>query len=1132
MPQGGRPHRGEAGPLPELAEFHTLLATTMGNSGIDSVSKLVPRVATGIARNHLYDLYKGRVLARRDEVELLAHALSTSVEHFLPAWERARSALERKKLRDMDARRATKAAWHDLPTPTDGLLDILNAQYEVSDTFPYALLGATPPPVSKLYIKPILQPNTPPGQRDRDDPTSRRPVPLEVPLGKHEHLLILGDPGYGKSMLGRSLVRHLAGQWLYTGEPRPMEEAVAPLYAPATAFPTAGSWSSRLAAAVCNGLLRTNPTPDLFADRVQDVRWLIVIDGLDEIHDRDCRQELLRVLHQRIQRRGPYRLIIMSRPLPAKELEILEGPDIGAYCLEPFDSDQLTRFARNWFQAQGATDIDTEVDRFLAHVTDSHLDEVVRVPLLATIAAAMQTNSPETPLPATQIELYEKFVDALLNARKPDTHSQTETTAWWAWLHDSLGLLLSYLAQLHLDSETRLMPAAQRWVDQHRPAALPVPHGVVQHIEQALVNSGLVTVTGGTLRFIHQSVVEYLAARHYAKRAGTSFEGMQPWIEQAVNKATSGNLALFTLATWSREDGNDSGLVIRQLLAEERASMDTVVRLITIGARLDDDLKKAVVDGLIEMFHKPYGRNRSVVDLIVKVGDLPTLADRLEGLAESDTLKFCSRVDAAAAYAWVIDESCGTQMLLRLAEAAGPSGRIAVLEELFQLDHDETELTAIARSIVNDPNIGRLNLVATAEVLAYYKHPDDLTDRIVHAMHVGDTADEGFLRAAEFLLERHGSQYAAQILNLIQGRVRKSVWQFGELAKAMETAGAHVELVALSKQVLLDPDVDNDCDLPREMIRAWGSSAVRNGGLDEMEETLRLARHISVTTQLSVAQDLNRLGLTDSAANLIRHFVPETVGSGVGSIWLIHALETLLEIDAKEHLAFVLKHADDEIIVGMPRLVKALARTGDAGTIVEAARRLLADPASSQARRVAAIEAWLRADVSSAGTALAIIRNLRPGPVERLAHAMNMRLHGAGQEARTLAHDVLSDPVASQELMVEAVKIFLRTAGRDHTVAAIGTLRANPRCTIHDRAEIAAELCSMDEGLAARDLWLDVLVAATLPVEKRVAAAEELRALDAVALACAEIDKAAANPQMSNAEATHLARLRRWLCTP
>lgn len=73
----------------------------------------------------------------------------------------------------------------------------------------------------------------------------------------------------------------------------PITEPVVLLRASARSLNSSGSWSAVLAEAARHSFgrnLREDPGPGLFAGRVQGARWLVLVDGLDEIPDPQLRR--------------------------------------------------------------------------------------------------------------------------------------------------------------------------------------------------------------------------------------------------------------------------------------------------------------------------------------------------------------------------------------------------------------------------------------------------------------------------------------------------------------------------------------------------------------------------------------------------------------------------------------------------------------------------------------------------------------------------------------------------------------------------------------------------------------------------------------------------------------------------
>jgi hypothetical protein len=195
-------------------------------------------------------------------------------------------------------------------------------------------------------------------------------------------------------------------------------------------------------------LLRCEVSAHLLAGRVAGCRWLLLVDGLDEVADRVERDRLVSVLSTCASdpAGSPYRVVLTTRPIEGAALAPLQRAMAARYELQPFDEDALRRFAENWFAEEGP---DT-AHRFVRQIHDAHLDELARVPLLATIAAIIFEQYGDRPLPDNRYELYEAYLEFLRSAR---------TTAPGPFEHLRTGLL-EHLGRVRLETDTSLVVAA------------------------------------------------------------------------------------------------------------------------------------------------------------------------------------------------------------------------------------------------------------------------------------------------------------------------------------------------------------------------------------------------------------------------------------------------------------------------------------------------------------------------------------------------------------------------------------------------------------------------------------------------------------------------------------------------
>ncbi|MEV6348723.1 hypothetical protein [Actinoplanes sp. NPDC051851] len=520
---GGRPARPGAQPQPELAEIAGWFRTALADAGYASVNAFVQRHP--FDKNQVYGFVNGTRFLTLESCRGLAVALGREAGEVDPLWWRAKQAVERQAAADR-SRETVPTSWDALPWPSAALQDILQAQVQAVDMLPYHLLGVEPPPLSAVYVrqhartqpgatKPDRKEARPESQdRDRADSTGgEKPIPITDALDRHEHLVVTGEPGAGKSTFGQYLALQLCHLWLreWNGDRPPISEPVVPLRIPARTLVGARSWTAGLAGATQAALglrLVAEPPAALFERRPAGIRWLVIVDGLDEIVDRAARTEVIQALAARCRPGGDYRIVVTTRQLPEVEFAPLRTQHVETYSVEPFGRDELRMFATQWFRAQGAGDPDRDAERFLRQTADGRLRDLVRNPLLATIAAITYTLQPDRPLPASRLDLYQRFFEHLLDGRdtaaelrRSNAHRPSRAR-FAAWIHENRLDMLRHLGVARLESESPLLDAALAWVGEKSPPGIPRPVGWTEDVREVLLGTGLILYEGDRLRFL------------------------------------------------------------------------------------------------------------------------------------------------------------------------------------------------------------------------------------------------------------------------------------------------------------------------------------------------------------------------------------------------------------------------------------------------------------------------------------------------------------------------------------------------------------------------------------------------------------------------------------------------------
>ncbi|WP_370967919.1 hypothetical protein [Amycolatopsis sp. cg9] len=416
------------------------------------------------------------------------------------------------------------AGWDELPELPAKIASLLRAQIENAEIMPYRLRGARRPSLSTVYVRQDvttgseLQPSDQarslpvldskgrlidvPGR-----PTARLTVrppsrSMREALDGAEHMLVTGGPGQGKSTLSLRLAADVAYQWQAFDESPPLGEPVVPLRLTARELATRLElpFFEALADTVRSeyGAMLDQPLgPDDLTGRVVGCRWLLLVDGLDEIADTAVRDRMVSVLAARASDvTAAYRVVLTTRPIEGSTLAPFQRIGAARYELLPFDEEAFRLFAEHWF-----TEFAGEAKRFVRQVRDAHLDELVRVPLLATIAAIIFEQYADRPLPDNQYELYEAYLGYL----------KTGHTAPPGPFDGHCGRLLEHLGRIRLEEDTSLVTAACDWMRSEQPeldALADWREQLVGHLRAV----GPFLLRGDELGFLHHSFAEHLAA--------------------------------------------------------------------------------------------------------------------------------------------------------------------------------------------------------------------------------------------------------------------------------------------------------------------------------------------------------------------------------------------------------------------------------------------------------------------------------------------------------------------------------------------------------------------------------------------------------------------------------------------
>lgn len=878
-------------------------------------------------------------------------------------------------------------SWDGRPDLTPMLNDLLMAQREATESLPYTLLGVRKPALlNEVYVQQSLRPQAHTDRavdRDRRTPaeptapqqaeSTERPLTVTDALNHGRHLVITGEPGAGKSTLGYMYVQRLSAYWLSAGQDRPpLTEPVLPLRIPARALAGKQPWDELLTQGVSEtlaGLLGARLRADVLGRRAVGARWLVFIDGLDEIAEPGIQGQVIKAIAYQMRRNPDHRLIVTTRPLPDRELESLCRDQADHFRIQPFGQVELAEFARAWFRAQDAITAPECAADFLRQVRDSRVRDLVRNPLLATIAAITLTVRPDRPLPNSLADLYQGFMNHLLSdnasgrttisaLRGPllDQPLRLQVFDWTARHRDAV---IKHLAVHRLESEGSLFEAAVDYVARKQDVtdAPELPAGWREDLRAVLDSSGVFGRVGEDLTFWHHSFAEFLAASERAAEIPDSFPDLDTWIDRGLDAATQ-RFALFTIVLWSRREGHDIALVFHRLLSGRDATVLLAALLLAEGVDVAGDLAAHVID--------------RVVDLIVSRG---VLGNR----------------------------------------ASAP----AINEVMASLDHQTVGAPTIERlrRLRDQPEVAAVTRIDCAAALGHLTEPEEalrwletfaaevnppMLDHIVDAM--PGLAPDGTDRA-EGLLVRLGSAPDADYVVVLAAAI---------MLTKLDRAGTAAPLVRnLIRRLRQDPGITPDT--PAMPSRSTGAGLLR----------IRDAWHENTPTWGEVAEAAANSGCPAEALWAARRRLTSAQASDTELRDTVTAMLTAAGADVVDEIETAAVSRPPEHVIEIATVLDDADFSAAAGRL---ASRILADRRSTDDEIGAAARIILAAPGGSADEVFALVGERGELRAERrLPLARALMGAGAPAEARRVARELLNSPAIEQYDFWRAADLLLES---------------------------------------------------------------------------------------------------------
>lgn len=251
------------------------------------------------------------------------------------------------------------------------------------------------------------------------------PVPLLKVMQKHSGVIILGDPGAGKTTFVKYLALRLArgeGKKIGLNDYLPI---LLPLAAFANAITARDVRLDDFIAEYFDGIGADLPVGPMLKEALKAGRALILLDGLDEVRDISLRNTVVErvVDFFAFHRREGNKFVLTSRVVGYRAVRP-SAEDLVECTIVDFEEDEIEEFVKYWTtalekQAQGNTAVaraDAETDRrelLDAIQQNPGVRQLASTPLLLTILALMKRQG--VSLPERRVQLYDQYVNTLLS---------------------------------------------------------------------------------------------------------------------------------------------------------------------------------------------------------------------------------------------------------------------------------------------------------------------------------------------------------------------------------------------------------------------------------------------------------------------------------------------------------------------------------------------------------------------------------------------------------------------------------------------------------------------------------------------------------------------------------------------
>lgn len=411
--------------------------------------------------------------------------------------------------------------------------------------------------------------------------------------------------------------------------------------------------------------------------------------------------------------------------------------------------------AQNWFSHFGLPDPEGVAERFGQALAAASLADLARIPLMASILCQLHAVAPEKPLPASRGQIYSDFI-SLLYKRQHTVGASGFREQARATLHrygsnalahtervlDHLPDVIARLADRRYAGDTR--PTMTAVLSQAETSCPPGVPGDEWHavIRSALQRSGLMTTHAGELVFLHQTLLEYLAARHACRspesrartleKVFTHARWQWPWSADILGTPKrftprrvlipphrdDGSYVGFLIDVVQEQDPDAAGLYLQQLAADGNIEgCRFLAEQAQLGTTIPAPAARAAAESCALLTSRTTLRSYwwlEVARVLIRIDHLSG-ADLCIRLAQDTSMRSDWRLEAAQLAA-DIDIDCAAVFAALAADLTMyANARVHAARRLAQFDKELA--TSLLVSLASDRGLNRESRVNAARRL-------------------------------------------------------------------------------------------------------------------------------------------------------------------------------------------------------------------------------------------------------------------------------------------------------------------------------------------------------------------------------------------------------------------------------